>query len=292
MLAVSDTPVDIAFIPATLGNAPSPQPAPSYTLSPAECKGFMEQGYMKLPHLVSSALVEDALRTINMALGQGPSAWTIEANGDHALAPEVRSSSSVMALLYSSGLHGVVEQMLGSVNSPKAAQLALRFPNDKRDKADEQWHIDGMKKRHMSPFQLLVGVALSAQPTANCGNLAVWPGKHTVAHEAVKRARGGEQQYVMSAAEGNEEVADAWCGNRPILGENTHEQLMLEPGDVVIAHQRLPHRITPNRSPNIRYMVYFRLSSLDHQPTAPVGGLFDGFPGLQEHGGLEAMPAA
>ena len=58
--------------------------------------------------------------------------------------------------------------------------MALRFPTPPGDamrtKREEQWHIDGMKKRHLSPFQLLVGVALSAQPSDDCGNLAVWPG--------------------------------------------------------------------------------------------------------------------
>lgn len=47
-----------------------------------------------------------------------------------------------------------------------------------------QWHIDGMQRHgHMSPFDLLVGVALSSQPADDCGNIAVWPGEpHTCPH--------------------------------------------------------------------------------------------------------------
>ena len=39
----------------------------------------------------------------------------------------------------------------------------------------------------MSPFDLLLGVALSAQPEDDYGNLALWPASHGLLHEAVGR---------------------------------------------------------------------------------------------------------
>jgi len=51
--------------------------------------------------------------------------------------------------------------------------VALRFPDVSKAVAPDQWHIDGMKKHgHMSPFDLLVGVALSAQPHVRCAPTA------------------------------------------------------------------------------------------------------------------------
>jgi len=207
-----------------------------------------------------------------------------------------RAAPSVLALLYGSGLYGVAQALLGNVTTPKMAQLALRFPNERKEPPEEQWHIDGMKKHHLSPFNLLVGVALSAQPAQDMGNLAVWPGCHVVVHEAVGRARArqGEDAMAVEVAgdgsvqqataaveeeadedEDTEEDGDAWRGERPVLGPNACAQLLLEPGDAVLLHQRLPHRVSPNHSPHVRYMAYFRLSNVEHRPNAPVGGLRD-----------------
>lgn len=47
-------------------------------------------------------------------------------------------------------------------------------------------------------------------------------------------------------------------------------------GDVVLAHQKLPHSVGLNRSPHIRYQVYFRLSSREYKPAkAAERGLWD-----------------
>ena len=59
-------------------------------------------------------------------------------------------------------------------------------------------------------------------------------------------------------------------------------QLHLQPGDVVMAHQKLPHRICKNYSPHIRYQVYFRLRAQGFTPEdAPYGGVWDAFKGVQ-----------
>mmetsp|Transcript_33942 Transcript_33942/g.106753 ORF Transcript_33942/g.106753 Transcript_33942/m.106753 type:complete len:183 (+) Transcript_33942:259-807(+) len=136
-------------------------------------------------------------------------------------------------------------------------------------KGNDQWHIDGMKKNgHMSPFQLLLGVALSSQRDDDCGNLCVWPTQHAAVAEAVQRA-----QAAPPAASSPE---DEWLGQRPTLPAEGATQVRLEPGDVVLAHQKLPHSVGLNRSPHIRYQVYFRLSSREYKPAkAAERGLWD-----------------
>ena len=76
---------------------------------------------------------------------------------------------------------------------------------------------------------------------------------------------------------------DPWLGRKPDLGAGAAVQLRLEPGDVVIAHQKIPHRVSPNWSPHIRYMAYFRISSVHHEPTEIDDvGLWTHFEGLAE----------
>lgn len=298
-LVASDTPMLLRLVSEQelQGNAAgAPMPAPA-RLSVAQRSEFVARGLLTLPGLVDAELVHEALRHINMSLTPSARAWAIDPSTNEAQpAPHVRRHPSIQALLYQSPLFGVVEELLGRATRPAMAQLALRFPNNKVDPTDQQWHIDGMKKWHKSPFQLLVGIALSAQPADDCGNLAVWPGWHAHVHDATRQLRQlrqavapsqravvGATGELIEAAEDDElegddyDESDPWQGLRPDLGTGAATQVQLEPGDVVIAHQKLPHRVSPNRSPHIRYMVYFRISSVHHRPNAPLHGLWEHF---------------
>jgi len=199
------------------------------------------------------------------------------------------SAPAVRNLLLASQALGAVESLLGPLTptAGRVGQVALRFPLDPEKarsrvaKSEEQWHIDGMNKQEsMSGFQLLMGVALSAQPDDECGNLNVWPGEHGRTFEAVRqvaKSRAADPR----AAEAN---TDVWLGLRPHLTV-PKQQVKLEPGDVVLAHQKLPHAIGLNRSPNVRYQCYFRLSAADYVPEPPNahGRVFDGWRGIDGH---------
>jgi hypothetical protein len=43
-----------------------------------------------------------------------------------------------------------------------------------------------------------------------------------------------------------------------------HSLCTAKTGDIVLCHYQLAHAIAPNMSPNIRYMVYFRVSHVNH----------------------------
>jgi len=133
----------------------------------------------------------------------------------------------------------------------------------------------------MSPFELLLGVALSAQPGDDCGGLALWPGSHVPIHEAVARARASAKDA------GDVDEQSAWNGQKPCLGPGV-VQPRLQPGDVVLLHQKTAHRVSPNFSPHVRYQCYFRLSRASHREDGPLGSLFEGFGGLAAHLGSEA----
>jgi len=139
----------------------------------------------------------------------------------------------------------------------------------------------------MSGFNLLVGVALSAQPGDDCGNVAVWPRCHAQVHEAVRAVAAAKMAGHTTLGPTNE-FENNWLGAPPKLDAAQMRQVRLMPGDVVLAHQRTPHRICRNWSPHVRYQCYFRLSAKAHNKhAAPLGGLHDAFEGLR---GLAAAP--
>ena len=268
--------------------APAVAP-PVMALSAEQRAAFMRDGCLLLRDVVSSDLVDEAMRAINAHLGSG-SAWSADEGGKESISwGGVGKSPALRDLLVASPALGVAEQLLGPVRNPQEAnggQIALRFPLDptaaraRAERSEEQWHIDGMNKgaSHMSGFQLLLGVALSDQPKDDCGNLHVWPGEHTRAFESVRRMRA-----LRAASPGAVEAAgdDPWLGERPKLPADGFRQMHMHPGDIVLAHQKTPHRIGLNRSPHIRYQVYFRLSAVDYKPDAPLTALHDGWHGLQ-----------
>eukprot|EP00316_Scyphosphaera_apsteinii_P015663 CAMPEP_0119345158 /NCGR_PEP_ID=MMETSP1333-20130426/107341_1 /TAXON_ID=418940 /ORGANISM="Scyphosphaera apsteinii, Strain RCC1455" /LENGTH=392 /DNA_ID=CAMNT_0007357615 /DNA_START=18 /DNA_END=1193 /DNA_ORIENTATION=- len=250
-----------------------PEPPPLQVTDEMK-RSLVRDGYLVLRGAVQPELVDDALRTINAQLGKGPAAWDeADEEGKAQLGGGVRQSRAIMNLLYRSPAFAVAEQLLGRTSRPTGSQIALRFPDppDKSrtrpPKATEQWHIDGMQKHHQSPFQLLCGVALSSQPDNDFGNLGVYPGAHVKVFDAVKQQRSLRERGVEESTA----LQDPWLGHRPILAEEA-TQMRVQPGDVIFAHQKLPHRICLNRSPHVRYQVYFRLSAVGYEPNACLGG--------------------
>ena len=112
-----------------------------------------------------------------------------------------------------------------------------------------------MRQGLFHPFSLLLGVALSPVRATFCGNFAVFPQSHAKSHPLL-RADGRLDGCDWSNAK---RADDPWCTAVKLPGMGDATQLMLEPGDVIVAHPDLAHRGAPNYSPDIRYMVYFRL---------------------------------
>lgn len=287
-----------ALVPASAATHPDteadgPMAPPGYVLSDEQKQTFMRDGVLVLRGLVPPLLVDEALRAINARLGAGSGAWGRDESGEESLDyAGLGRSPALTNLLARSPAIGVAESLLGRLRRAHrpSAQIALRFPLDPDrahavpPKGDGQWHIDGMRKdSSMSPFQLLLGVALSSQPNDDCGNLHVWPGEHRRTFEAVRAMRATRLAEPARTRAGSESE-DVWLGHRPAMLHEGCQQVHLEPGDVVLAHQKTPHRIGLNRSPHIRYQAYFRLSAEDYEPDAPMRSLFDGWHGLRDMG--------
>lgn len=293
------SPVASSSAPSTHCDSPPPPSPPTYVLTPEQRASFATDGFLILRGLVPRSLVDEALRVINSSLPLSH-AWEHgeTEDGRYQFGKGLANQPMIQDLLTSSPLLNVAEQLLGRLDRSDAfgGQIALRFPLSsgaselRGPKQDDQWHIDGMKKtpEHMSPFQLLAGVALSDQTSADCGNVHMWRGQHEVTFEAVRAQRDARRRRCHVPTELGSRgdtshppsVDDPWLGLKPVLPPEARVQPQLEAGDVILAHQKLPHSIGLNRSPHVRYQVYFRLKSASFRPDEPPTSLWHGWSGM------------
>jgi len=238
------------------------------TLTPAQLRQFFEDGYIHVQGAVPAAVIDAALRIVNAAIGRGALADHTTPGADPKLVslpgPDA-AAPSIVDLFHGSKLPTLTQQLvgLGKVAPPAFGQIALRFPAPPVEESQTRrpwtprgraWHVDGFQRGAHSPFTLLVGVCLSDcdDPTGLAGNFAVHPGAHWGLQEAVKQA----------AASGSGTLSDhGWSDAKPDLGPP--RPVLMRRGDVVLAHQKLPHLGMPNYSPAIRYQVYFRVAHRD-----------------------------
>jgi len=246
-----------------------------------EREAFVRDGFIIVRGAVPRELVEAALGNINAALLK-PGSVTKDDDGTLQICQESRRHESVQALLYATPLWTIAQRLLGrgKVSHCPQSQMALRPPNlgakplDDEAIPPKQWHIDGMNKGNHSPFSILLGIALSEQTLPNCGNLVAFPGSHHVLHPLIRgEVESGSGIFSDEAAE-----------RKPAL--HGGKQIYLKPGDAVLLHQKVAHRVGVNLSPHIRYQTYFRLSHVDHAKKLTDGSLLDDlwteFEGLQD----------
>jgi hypothetical protein len=146
------------------------------TPSPADLPRLLEDGsgYVLLPGLIDPALVEHALRRLNLEIMRcGLSAEQIQEWKNATFWPSLRHEPEIEALL----------APLAEVLAPQPGeewgepQILLRFP----DEASE-WpltpHVDSLPEwAGGRAYRAIVGVALSRSHAID-GCLTVWPGSH------------------------------------------------------------------------------------------------------------------
>lgn len=260
---LSDTPALFRVGKMPPGVVQEMPPVDRTVLSDADIKHFKERGYVIVQDAILPELVRDALRCINHQLGK-PDCWEADMNPLNAaqLALKLPQHGVGRDLFNKSPkFWSAVNILLGEGNVKpwsSGQQVALRFPqppevgHDNPDtKKGTQYHIDGMAQNKLCPFSLLCGVALSDQTRPNMGNLHVFPGSHM--HEGLRN------YYAQKIDDDNQGEADE---GKPNLGAS--EQVLLKPGDVVLAHQLLAHRVGMNTSEHIRYQLYYRVKHNEH----------------------------
>ena len=219
---------------------------------------LVEEGYLVIPGVVPSNLTGAALRAINNSLGKGMSVRDTIIGRAMGYCSELNSEGVILDLLYETDIWELAKSLLGesSIRKVENAQIALRFPEGHNvlSVPIPEPHIDGIPTPYngitgetFTTFNLLVGVFLSDVPTGNAGNLVVWPRSHEQ-YEAYFRRHG----------------PDGILDGMPQVGLLRHREIKAQAGDVILSHYLLAHSVAPNLSPNIRYAIYFRLTTIGH----------------------------
>jgi len=223
---------------------------------------FYQNGFVKLPGIVSKELVEAALWEINHFLGRNgihPDRLT-EYNNQSYL-PEIMSTPPILNLMTESPIFGLVEELVGSGNilPITQAQIALRFPHIHNTSKEINYepHLDGLytpengvTKGTVLSFTGLIGIFLSDLPHENMSNFMVWPGSHHIYEEYFRK---NTPNMLLNGLEGMPEVELP-----PLL------QITAKAGDAILCHYQLGHTAVLNSSPYIRYAVFFRFFRKGH----------------------------
>eukprot|EP01006_Ploeotia_vitrea_P019806 TRINITY_DN52049_c0_g1_i1.p1 TRINITY_DN52049_c0_g1~~TRINITY_DN52049_c0_g1_i1.p1 ORF type:complete len:444 (-),score=40.52 TRINITY_DN52049_c0_g1_i1:130-1461(-) len=286
-------PVAGAALPADKRRKGKPYPFAGMAFSPDEKRQFARDGFFVAKQMVDPAMCKAAKRAINYHLGKSTMSADIRLLTS---CPALVASDVILNLFYQSPALALAQSLVSTIKPITHGQIALRYPGDFCDPLNdaqiaagadfkpvqwwgEGWHIDGFdKSKHpgdVNTFIAVVGVALSDATEDFTGNLAVFPGGHKIAHEEMKQEGG--VALLRSQPDNN-----AWRDRVRNRIRGTAQQVKTNVGDVVIFNGLLPHTITPNASPDVRYMVYFRLEHGSRQPiSAEVVDMWAHWDGLQ-----------
>jgi hypothetical protein len=229
---------------------------------------FAEDGFVVLRAAVAPELVRAARETIAAALDADESLGELPRFLADTFFPTVVHDPSILALL--DPLRPAVTSLFGTAASPRAdvPQIALRFPQQKRDPAHACFHLDGFPTGMngvpggtLFRQTLVAGVYLTPLRGPDRGNFVVWPGSHL--HFA-RFFRALDLERVL-ADEGPEALFARVRAERP----GASQQLEVEPGDAVLAHHLLAHGAADNLSLRTREAVYFRLLHPDDDVRDP-----------------------
>ena len=133
-----------------------------------------------------------------------------------------------------------------------AAELGIRFAPCKQP----NWHIDGIDYNSVATFAILWGSYLNSLPKGNMGNLSIKPGTHHVIADMLnKQGKTFHYDGKKQKAKPLPELA------REGIADGKSYELLVEEGDILLAHPWLAHGIGKNMSKQIRLAVYCRLAN-------------------------------
>ena len=218
---------------------------------------LMRDGYLHLAGAVPRARVDAALRRINAWMGRGMPPAEMDRYTHQSACPDDRDHPVFTNLFVESSMADLVEEIFRPHGIAPVAhpQIALRFPTlTPGVPPPPAPHLDGIPtpRNGVPPgkienFAALVGVYLRDVDAPWSGNFTVWPGSHH-AHAAYFKTHG--PRVLLAGV--------------PDLDRGPPRQLTGRAGDAFLCHYLLAHGAAPNRSPNIRYAVFFRLRHAHH----------------------------
>jgi len=240
---------------------------------------LVRDGYVVLRNVVQDELCIAAKRVVNRSLGLLQRNAQTGEFGERGAGsfPEIRH------LFDHSPLQEIVNLLVGPVHDKHPfGQIAIRYPGDgcwpkgsfsipQGHEWLKHWHIDGLSSPHnqytpvgeIHNFSVLVGVLLSDVPQAFGGNLVVFPGSHILlarhfAEHGIANIKNFGQQGLPKDL-----IVHHAIGAGPMVsaGAPSPVHILGRSGDVVLCNYLTAHHIAPHARADLRYAVYFRLSS-------------------------------
>ena len=222
---------------------------------------FARDGFVVIPGVVERERVDAALQLINH--------W-IFCEFDHekrvqyyaqSFATDRQDDPRILGLLNDTPALALATDLVGRrLAGPDKGQVALRFPVPPGAPPFYAGaHVDGVptgingvpEDGAIHGFTINACVLLSDLTGPDQGNFTVWPGTHlTMARWFTEHgARIPDPEAFFRATE---EVANATSAPYPVTGRA---------GDLILAHHLTAHANGGHAGPDIRYAVFFRLTS-------------------------------
>ena len=234
-------------------------------------------GFTKFPGAIPPDVVRNAMIEINRELGLSSTTT------DQFKAKTFAKHPAVLNLIKQSMAPIICAELLGGTADSYrqqigGGQLALRFPGDSCEDGTARcsssrfhehakyWHIDGCGSDfipgttdhygEIHNFSVLLGCLLSDVPDEMSGELCCFPGSHSVLAEHFKADKKKNLKRTIKEGMKALPTKQTWdLFKRPVYHGTG------KAGDLFVANYMTAHFIAPNTSPNIRYAVYFRVSS-------------------------------
>ena len=222
---------------------------------------FARDGFVVIPGVVDRERIDTALQLVNN--------W-IFCEFDHeqrvhyyaqSFAEEWRDDPRILGLLDETPVLDLATQLVGrALIGPDRAQIALRFPVPPgAPPFYDGPHIDGIptgingvaEDGEIHGFTVIACVLLSDVPGPDQGNFTVWPRSHLAMARWFRRH--------------SPRIPDPGAFFLAIrkVAKKTSEPYAVtgRAGDVILSHHLTAHANGGHAGPNIRYAVFFRLTS-------------------------------
>ncbi|MFF2025037.1 phytanoyl-CoA dioxygenase family protein [Streptomyces sp. NPDC058171] len=226
----------------------------SATWSDNELRRFVDDGALIRRGLIPRDLLSRARDLVGDWLEEAYDPARLTAYTERSFAPELEQHSDLLALYQRSGLTELAGDLLRPATTAPVnrAQIQIRLPDGARQPV-KSMHVDGVSCPHLEPrelrtFTFIIGVVLEGGATADAGALHYVPGGHH------RMADYFATDWVLGQPAQTPDDIDVQDGTA----------LTADPGDVIVMHHLVPHRVGINVSGTPRVMAYFRVSHVHH----------------------------
>ncbi|MDT0407797.1 MULTISPECIES: phytanoyl-CoA dioxygenase family protein [Streptomyces] len=223
-----------------------------------ELRRFVEDGVLIRRGLVHGSVLARARALVGKWRNEAYDPERLTAYTERSFSPELEEHPALLDLYQKTGLAELAAELLWpAAAAPVArAQIQIRLPHGAAQPV-KAMHVDGvscphLESRDLRTFSFIVGAVLDGSATADAGALHYVPGGHR------RMAEYFATDWTLGQPAQTPEDIDDLDGTA----------LVAEPGDVIVMHHLVPHRVGINTSGTPRVMAYFRVSHAQHADLA------------------------